>query len=201
MEAIKVFTDGSCRKVNGNLRAGVGIYSLDWHPVRMSGRVQADTVTNNVAELCAIGVAAHWIATEPRFRELPRGIPIVIYTDSRYALNCLVLWYRQWAQTGWTKSDGGDVKNAGLIVAVSALLYWCRTNLGLDVSLCWVKGHTNALDDHLGHGNNEADALATMGLTAAPDCEVGKRVASVLDLGVECTPLRPCRESTATKDS
>lgn len=199
MDAVKIFTDGSCRKVDGDMRAGVGVYSPAWNAVRMSGRVHTNTATNNVAELCAIGVAAHWIATGPAFQELSRGTQIIIYTDSRYAFDCLVLWYKHWVRSEWVKSDGGEVKNAGLITAVLALLYWCREHLNLNVSLCWVKAHTNALGNELGYGNNEADALATRGLTGAADCDVSSRAASVLALGVECTPSRPRRRSTTTK--
>ncbi|KAL5337426.1 ribonuclease H-like domain-containing protein [Aspergillus crustosus] len=41
---------------------------------------------------------------------------IMIYSDSRYAVNCITKWVYKWSNNGWMNSEGNEVANQDLIV-------------------------------------------------------------------------------------
>ncbi|MCH9275136.1 ribonuclease HI [Bifidobacterium amazonense] len=104
--------------------------------------------TNQIGELCAVLEA---------LRAHPGSEPLVIETDSQYAINCSTKWVHGWKKNGWKNSQKKPVKNAALIKAIDAEL---SARAG-SVRFVWVKGHAGNA------GNEKVDELAR---TYAGDC-------------------------------
>lgn len=109
--------------------------------------------TNQIGELCAVLEA---------LRAHPGAEPLVIETDSQYAINCSTTWVRGWKKNGWKNSQKKPVKNAAIIKAIDAEL---NAREG-SVRFVWVKGHAGNA------GNEKVDELAR---TFAEDCRSGSR--------------------------
>lgn len=109
--------------------------------------------TNQIGELCAVLMA---------LRAHPGSEPLVIETDSQYAINCSTKWVHGWKKNGWKNSKKEPVKNAAVIKAIDAEL---RAREG-SVRFQWVKGHAGNA------GNEKVDELAR---TYAEDCRSGVR--------------------------
>jgi ribonuclease HI len=105
--------------------------------------------TNQRAELTAI-VRALDIA--PRHRD------VTIYTDSKYAINCVTVWCFNWQRNNWMTSDSKPVENKDLIRDIIAKMDE-RTLLKVKTLFEWVKGHNRD------PGNEAADLLARNGAT------------------------------------
>lgn len=72
---------------------------------------------------------------------------LLIYCDSRYAIDSITKWMPGWKRKGWKKADGKPVMNVEIMKALDAAM---RPNVRFE----WVKGHA-------GHELNEAaDKLA-----------------------------------------
>ena len=104
--------------------------------------------TNQIGELCAVLEA---------LRAHPGNEPLVIETDSQYAINCSTKWVHGWKRNGWKNSQKKPVKNAALIKAIDAEL----SKRAGSVKFVWVKGHAGNA------GNEKVDELAR---TYAADC-------------------------------
>lgn len=109
--------------------------------------------TNQIGELCAVLEA---------LRAHPGDEPLVIETDSQYAINCSTTWVRGWKRKGWRNSQGRPVKNVPLIKAIDAVISQRRGS----VRFRWIKGHAGNA------GNEKVDDLAR---TYAGDCRDGVR--------------------------
>ena len=84
-------------------------------------------------------------------RAHPGSEPLVIESDSQYAINCSSKWVFGWKKNGWKNSKQEPVKNAPIIKAIDAEI----SKRAGKVSFRWVKGHA-------GHELNErCDELAT----------------------------------------
>lgn len=104
--------------------------------------------TNQIGELCAVLEA---------LRAHPGSEPLVIETDSQYAINCSTTWVHGWKKNGWKNSQKKPVKNADLIRAIDAEIF----KRPGPVKFVWVKGHAGNA------GNEKVDELAR---TYAGDC-------------------------------
>lgn len=104
--------------------------------------------TNQIGELCAVLEA---------LRAHPGSEPLVIETDSQYAINCSTTWVHGWKKNGWKNSQKKPVKNADLIRAIDAEI----SKRPGSVKFVWVKGHAGNA------GNEKVDELAR---TYAGDC-------------------------------
>ena len=80
---------------------------------------------------------------------------LVIYCDSKYAINSITQWMPGWKRKGWKKGDGKPVMNVEIMQALDRAMAG-RTNVRFE----WIKGHS-------GHAlNEEADRLANGAATA-----------------------------------
>jgi ribonuclease HI len=102
--------------------------------------------TNQRAELTAILRA---------LQVVPLETPVRIFSDSKYAINCVTDWAINWRQNGWRTADG-PVKNRDIVQAVLERVDE-RTAKGGVTQYTWVKGHASDV------GNVAADALAVRG--------------------------------------
>lgn len=151
-----VFTDGGADPNPGP--GGWGAVLLppgDGESREISGG-HPDT-TNNRMELTAAIRA---------LEEIPEGVGVELYTDSRYLQQGVTRWLPGWIARGW-KRKGGEIQNLDLWKRLAEL------EERHDVNFHWLKGHA-------GHEHNErADRLATeeirrqksLGAGAAGDVE------------------------------
>jgi ribonuclease HI len=97
--------------------------------------------TNNIGELHAV---ADMLTT------MPVDLPLEIRCDSRYVLDAITTWMPGWKRRGWTKADGGPVKNLELMQRLDTLVAARRA----ETTWVWVKGHSGET------GNEQVDMLA-----------------------------------------
>lgn len=146
-----VYVDGSCLG-NGMYasKAGFGIWYGPDDRRNTSVTIKHGRKTNNRTELEAIMWAINREIDGCRRREL------VIHTDSKYAINCLTVYYSRWEKNGFLNANGRPVVNQELIRE-------CRESIvkledqGSQVRFVHVPGHS-------GHeGNEAANLLAIQG--------------------------------------
>jgi len=140
-----VYTDGCCLN-NGfaNPKGGIGVYWAPHHPMNISEPLLVDAPTNNKAELVAAS----------RALEQAIGIgltSIELRTDSKYTIQAMTEWMKNWEANGWKTSKNTDVVNKNLMINLADL---CKR-----ISITWVH-----VDAHVGiYGNEQADRLANEG--------------------------------------
>ena len=149
---VAVFCDGSCLS-NGKVgaKAGIGVYvqrnGAELHSY--SAAIPAtDPQTNQRAELLALQYAITYMAES--------GFKGIIYTDSKYAIQCITVWGPNWAKNGWKKSDKKPVLHQDIIEPLLEL--WLTLT---DIKLEHVFGHTGK-SDTISQGNAIADRLARL---------------------------------------
>ncbi len=141
-EYVKIYCDGACSGNPGNAGSGLAIYSSKKKPVLLYGAYE-EVGTNNIAELNALHQALI-IASQTHSENI-----ISIYSDSKYAIDCITTWAYGWKANGWTKK-GGEIKNLELIIE-SHNLYEKLKN---KIEIIHVKGHSGV------EGNELADRMA-----------------------------------------
>jgi ribonuclease HI len=133
---ITVSTDGSCLKNPGGAS---GWAWVDHEGATASGGIASGT--NQVAELMAVleAIRAH-----------PGPEPLMIESDSQYAIKCASVWVAGWRRKGWRTASGGPVQNLALVQGIERAIAE-RTG---PVTFTWVRGHVG------NHFNEMADVLA-----------------------------------------
>ncbi len=119
----------------------------NWRYRNVSEALKGSKQTNQRAELTAILRA---LDIAPRHRE------VTIYTDSKYSIDCVTNWYRNWVKNGWVNSKGKAVENKDLVAEIRERIEE-REQLGKVTYFIWVKGHAQ------NEGNIAADRLAVEG--------------------------------------
>lgn len=151
-----IYCDGACSN-NGraDARAGYGVYFVggDGTTERISRRVPVgQPQTNQRAELLALQHALQ-LADASSARS-------IIYSDSRYALDCITKWAPSWLAHGWVKADKKPIIHLDLIQPMFEL--W--SSLRGRVTMEHVAAHTGKTDP-VSRGNAVADELANVGCT------------------------------------
>lgn len=145
---LTIYTDGSSlRNGAAGARAGVGVYFGPGDSKNVSEALPGTRQTNQRAELTAILRA---LDLAPRHRD------VTIYTDSRYSIDCVTNWYKNWRKNGWITATKKPVENRDLVQDVRSKIEE-REGLGRGTYFAWVKGHSGE------KGNVEADRLAVEG--------------------------------------
>ena len=156
-----MYVDGSCLS-NGKsaARAGFGVYITRPDHTAFYSYSEAlgvdEPQTNQRAELRALAWALNYVDEHGALRA-------VIYTDSKYALDCLQTWCAGWASSGWLKSDKKPVLHRDIIEPLYEA--WC--GLRERVTLTHVRGHSGGKDT-ISLGNAQADLLARGAAGATP---------------------------------
>ena len=134
---ITIYTDGACSGNPGLGGWGVVAIIPDKEPIYLKGGL--DNTTNNQMELTAVIEGLRY------FKEYQK---ILIITDSKYVINGIETWIKNWKKNGWKTASKKPVKNQEL---------WQKLDkeiLKHSIKWEWVKGHA-------GNENNEkADYLA-----------------------------------------
>ncbi|QSE93254.1 ribonuclease HI [Rhodococcus pseudokoreensis] len=133
---IIVSTDGSCLRNPGG--------AIGWAWVNHEGPSQSGgepSGTNQIAELRALleAITAH-----------PGADPLLIESDSQYAIKCASEWLPGWKRKGWKTAGGAPVKNLGLVQSIDRAI----AERPGPVRFRWVRGHVG------NHYNEMADVLA-----------------------------------------
>ena len=154
--AMKLFCDGSCIN-NGavNARAGYGVYVTrddDTEIARIAQKIPADQLqTNQRAELLALRHALTYFSESG-------ASSATIFSDSRYAIDCISKWSTGWMKAGWRKADKKPIQHLDIIKPTFEL--W--TSLKDAVRFEHVAAHTGG-KDFASRGNAIADELANIG--------------------------------------
>lgn len=90
--------------------------------------------TNNIGELLAIKYAIKMAGSLSR--------PLIIESDSRYAISSVTEWGNKWKLKEWKTSSGSQVANREIIEEIMILIS------NYEVHFNWIKGHS-------GHYRNE----------------------------------------------
>ena len=140
MKTVNIYTDGACRGNPGNGGWGVLIEYQDVSKEYFGGE---KNTTNNKMELKA---AIEGLSV------LKERCDVNITTDSKYVMDGITSWIKNWKNNNWKNSSKKVVKNKDLWIELDELI--SQHN----VKWSWVKGHS-------GHQKNEiADALANKGI-------------------------------------
>ncbi|KAL8791214.1 MAG: hypothetical protein Q9213_000171 [Squamulea squamosa] len=145
---LRIHTDGSALG-NGNAGAfaGIGVYFGPGDRRNLSETLPGPRQTNQRAELTAILRALEMV---------PKNRDVSIITDSKYAIDCVTVWYVNWRKNGWKTSAGKAVDNKDLVENILSKIEE-RQSLGTQTAFEWIKGHAHH------PGNVEADRLAVEG--------------------------------------
>ncbi|KAM5441105.1 putative ribonuclease H [Microsporum ferrugineum] len=146
---LKIYTDGSAlRNGTARARAGVGVYfGPDDESRNVSEPLAGSRQTNQRAELTAISRA---LDIAPKHRD------VTIFTDSKYSIDCVTVWYINWQRNNWVTSAQKPVENKDLVQSILAKIEE-RKSLKVKTLFEWVKGHNKDA------GNEAADRLAVNG--------------------------------------
>lgn len=120
---------------------------LTWRYRNISEALKGTKQTNQRAELTAIQRA---LDIAPSHRD------VTIFTDSRYSIDCVTNWYKNWQRNGWQNSRGKPVENKDIVQEIREKIDE-RDGFGKQTLFVWVKGHGTD------KGNIEADRLAVEG--------------------------------------
>lgn len=137
MPELVIYTDGGCR---GNPGVGAWAFVLI-HCASKTMLERADAVestTNNQMELRAVIEA---------LRAIKRPSSLLVFSDSKYVIQCASQWIPGWKERGWKKKNG-ELKNVELLQSLDRLLSGHR------VEWRWVAGHSGE------PGNERVDQLA-----------------------------------------
>ena len=137
---IRIYTDGACSGNPGKGGWGALIQEND-DEKKLSGS-ELNT-TNNRMELTAVIRALEY------YNEAKE---IEIFTDSKYVMQGITEWIKNWKSNHWKTSQKKDVKNKDLWVLLDTV------SAKHDIKWSWVKGHAGD------YGNEIADKLATQAI-------------------------------------
>ncbi|KAI1614789.1 ribonuclease H-like domain-containing protein [Exophiala viscosa] len=154
---LRIYTDGSSlRNGQAGARAGVGVFFGPQDPKNVSEALKGSKQTNQRAELTAILRALN---IAPLHRD------VTIYTDSKYSIDCVTNWYKNWQKNNWTNAKGKPVENKDLVVDIREKIEE-RDQFSKGTFFVWVKGHKDNV------GNIAADRLAVEGAMMARGIDV-----------------------------
>ena len=137
---IKIYTDGACSGNPGKGGWGALIQEND-NETKLSGS-ELNT-TNNRMELTAVIKA---------LEHYDKAREIEVFTDSKYVMQGITEWIKNWKNNHWKTSQKKDVKNKDLWVLLDTV------SVKHDIKWSWVKGHAGD------YGNEIADKLATQAI-------------------------------------
>ena len=160
MKSIIIFTDGAVPNNQniGNRKGGSGVFFGIDDPRNISFSMKetpSNKVTNQVCELTACIKGLETLISTEKINNRD----IIIYSDSKYIINSITEWAKNWEKNNWKKADNKPIQNDILIKK----LYYMSKNL--KVKYKHVKAHTKPpktdSDEYFEwFGNYMADKLA-----------------------------------------
>tara|TARA_Y100001936_G_scaffold240679_1_gene275494 strand:+ start:7926 stop:8360 length:435 start_codon:yes stop_codon:yes gene_type:complete len=140
MKEVVIYTDGACR---GNPGPGGWGALIKYDSVQKEIYGGQNNTTNNQMELSAAiqGLSA-----------LKEPCSVELFTDSKYVMDGITQWIKNWKRNNWKNSAKKEVKNKDLWHQLDRLMDYHQ------VQWNWVKGHSGD------PGNETADILANKGI-------------------------------------
>ena len=136
------YTDGACSGNPGP--GGYAVVSLEKNELVYSYVEDFPYTTNNRMELMAI-LHVMKLAAEDKENDY------LVYSDSAYAINCLINWCPMWAKNNWTRKGNKPILNLELIQEMYSIYLKIKDR----ITIIKIGGHKGVL------GNELADALST----------------------------------------
>ena len=136
------YTDGACSGNPGP--GGYAVVSLEENELVYSYVKDFPHTTNNRMELMAI-LHVMKLAAEDKENDY------LVYSDSAYAINCLINWCPMWAKNNWTRKGNKPILNLELIQEMYSIYLKIKDR----ITIIKIGGHKGVL------GNELADALST----------------------------------------
>ena len=140
MKQVTIYTDGACRGNPGPGGWGALIKFDSMEKEIFGGK---NDTTNNQMELLA---AIEGLAT------LKEPCSVELFTDSKYVMDGITQWIKNWKKNNWKTAAKKEVKNKELWQKLDYLISKHQ------VQWHWVKGHSGDA------GNEAADLLANKGI-------------------------------------
>ena len=140
MKQVTIYTDGACRGNPGPGGWGALIMFDSMEKEIFGGK---NDTTNNQMELLA---AIEGLTT------LKEPCSVELFTDSKYVMDGITQWIKNWKKNNWKTAAKKDVKNKELWQKLDHLISKHQ------VQWNWVKGHSGDA------GNETADLLANKGI-------------------------------------
>jgi len=133
-----IYTDGACsgNPGSGGWAAIIFNKSSGQKSKKIGGELET---TNNRMELIAIIEA---------LESIPKDSSLKIFTDSKYVINGIELWIKQWKKNNWIGSNKKKIKNKDLWTKLDTL------SSQFHITWNWIKGHSG------NKYNEEVDRLA-----------------------------------------
>ncbi|KAJ5378518.1 ribonuclease H-like domain-containing protein [Penicillium cosmopolitanum] len=148
---MEIYADGGCRG-NGQptaIGAAAAVFKSKYGNYRGWTRpLPSDpTPTNQRAEITAIIVALEQALKKYEELDGRPYLQVKIYSDSKYAVNCMTKWIYKWTRNGWINSRGREVANRDLLEEASDL----DENLKEegDVEYLWIPREENEIADRM----------------------------------------------------
>lgn len=142
---VKIFTDGGCEPNPGEAGSGLAVYRENKVTELWYG-LYNPMGTNNTAELNALHQGLLLAKNE-----IAKGKAAAVFSDSQYAIQCVVQWAIGWEKAGW-KKKAGEIKNLELIKEIYSL----HQTLKDKVQVLHVNGHVGL------EGNELADRMSIL---------------------------------------
>lgn len=146
---MKIYTDGGCRGNGqpGAIGAAAAVFETKYgrHTAWTRQLPSYPTPTNQRAEITAIILALEQALEKYRELDSNPWLDVKIYSDSRYAVDCMTKWIYKWTKNGWTNAAGNPVANQDLLEEASDLDD--RLKDEGNVEYLWIPREENELAD------------------------------------------------------
>jgi len=146
---MEIYVDGGCRGNGhaGSIAAAAAVMKKKYGKIEYWTRSlpQIPTPTNQRAEITAIILALDVALEKMEQLDTNPYLDVTIYSDSKYAVECMNNWIYKWTRNGWTNSAGYQVANRDLIQHASELDD--RLKEEGDVEYVWIPREQNELAD------------------------------------------------------
>ena len=156
-QILYIFSDGGCHN-NGkkNAKAGYSVYCKEYDIFNKTLQITGLIHTNNIGELSGI---RHIFRILLKNVETFKDKKIIIVTDSKYCIDCIIKWSKNWIKNGWMNSKKEPVKNKEIIQEIVENY----NSLNLDIKFKHVNSHIiepinkKSLEWIIWNGNNICD--------------------------------------------
>jgi len=154
---MEIYVDGGCRGNGrpGSIGAAAAVIKKKYGKCDIWTRSlpKNPTPTNQRAEITAIILALELALEKLERLETNPYLDVKIYSDSKYAVECMSNWVYKWSKNGWINAAGYGVANRDLIEKASGLDD--RLKEEGDVEYIWIPREKNELADR--YCNEEMD--------------------------------------------
>ncbi|CAK5272999.1 unnamed protein product [Mycena citricolor] len=149
---LRVWTDGACRGNGYDDAIGAAVAMFSWPLGRRKRRIlprySDPRPTSQRAELTGIVLALETaLSAKQRGGKKGRFYELIVNTDSRYAVGCMVDWLEGWKDRGWINSRGLPVANRDLIIEASDLVDELEDEYSCSVYFNWIPREENTRAD------------------------------------------------------